>query len=288
MEKRKVSYRDYHLTIKLRSKINKEGKPKMIPKMKWVDRTEDCQPILRFGDNKKKTHDIGLVLERLLIIDIDVNHNKNENGFETLNEWIKRFNKEKIKEIGNDMKNTMRVDTPSGGMHIYFMLPTEMDNFVGKRKVKAMSGIDLLTGNNSYVPAPGSIRADGFYAINETSDEYIMEAPQWVLDLFESDEKQNVSDTSTNNDLNRISKHADTPLRRIFQAMQFGFEKGERNERMTSIVGTLVWYVANEKFGEDDALFIVDTIAKRCNPPMEQKEWETIWNSVVNKANQSL
>ena len=85
-----------------------------------------------------------------------------------------------------------------------------------------------------------------------------------------------------------MEKPSNTPLRRIFQAMQYGFEQNERNKKMASIIGTMVWYVRNDKFGEDDALFIVDTIAKQCNPPMEQEEWEVIWNRVVTKANQNL
>src|SRR5699024_5416879 len=123
---------------------DKNGKAKMIPTKRWTKRDETCQKIVSYQTNEKYTQNIGMVLERLLVIDIDINHGDNVDGRKTFNEWEKEQDAEKRLEIQMDILNTMRVNTPSGGAHIYFILPEDMDSFEGQRSVGAMEGVDLL------------------------------------------------------------------------------------------------------------------------------------------------
>ena len=262
MSKKEI-FQKYPYTIRLKAKNN------TMVKEKYEGQDFKLQEIVPYTQNQRKTNNVGLLMNRLLVIDLDVGHQKDVDGRVVFRNWIHGNDKTDIQSrlIVEDIRNTMRVRTPSGGLHIYFF--------------------DLLTGKYNHVPAPGCDRGDGVYTIHETSSNEILEAPHWVLKLFEDSAKKKNAKTLRNGEVKVESKHEDAPLRRIFQAMQHGFQKGERDTKMTSIIGTIHWYVSNDKFQEDDAIYIVETIAEKCNPPISSAKLEKIWNSVVATANKN-
>lgn len=295
MENERTWYKDYPMTIQLFSARDKNGKAKMIPTKRWTKRDETCQKIVSYQTNEKYTHNIGMVLERLLVIDIDVNHGNSVDGRKTFSEWVKAQDDEKQLEIQLDIVNTVRVNTPSGGAHIYFILPNDMDSFEGQRSVGAMEGVDLLTGKNSYVPAPNSERADGSYRLHHSSGENIKEAPQWVLDLFQNSTKNNserkikmaesISNMSIMDVEPKLSDINDYEvlgkMNEIITDSFTGFGKGTRNENMTSHIGKLISQVKKRELTMENAIKLAKMTAKNCEPSMSEKELSTIWNSIL-------
>ena len=178
-----MNYTDYTKTIQLQSKETHDGKAVMMPKKQWTKRDSNSQSIVDYKTNAKETLNIGMVLEDLIVIDVDLGNLSGINGEAKFKEWIKRFDSLKQDEIKRDVYETMRVNTPSDSVVIYFMLP-EGTEITGKRQANFIDGVDILTGSNSYVPAPKSEREDGKYELHKTSGENIMEAPEWVIDLI--------------------------------------------------------------------------------------------------------
>lgn len=299
----KEHYTKYPLTIKLRNVKNEDGKYKMIPAKKWTARDKTCQPIKSYLENRRmidnsKSADnkrgVGMVLERLFIIDLDVGHTKDQNGKRTFGEWIKKHDEKTCNQIMLDIANTMRVVTPSGGVHIYFSLPKNQASFTGNRSVGAMEGVDLLTGKNSYVPAPNTERGDGMYQLHHKSDEYILQAPSWVLELFEKASSSGNYSTKSNNKGITKKKTATQIWNEEFingyglydkylNRMAKGFKKGERNENMASLCVMLRNDIKRKAITKPNALLVVDITNKNSQPPMEDDELMTIWDSVVEK-----
>lgn len=285
---KKMHYKDYPKTIKLFTKMDNEGKSKMVPKQKWVARDSECQPIVSYTKNTHYTNDIGFVLENLLVIDVDVGHAEGVDGRVSFDKWVKSHAEEEQAQIKADMLDTMRVETPSGGMHIYFALPLDKETYDGPRVVGAMEGVDLLTGKNTYTPAPNSQRHDGMYKLVESNDGYIREAPQWVIDLFDNAQKKSDVKSSGGGKLssfqtNSKGRYLNSNINKMLNAMFDGFEKGTRNEGMASLVGSLAWYIDNDKMTQENAVRIVMTAAENSSPPIDTNEVVTIWNSIMSK-----
>lgn len=288
-----VWYKEYPKTIKLFSTKNNEGKGVMRPIKKWVDRDESCQPIVSYQENEKETSNIGMVLERLFVIDIDVGHGNEVNGKETFSKWINEKNSNERQEVLKDISETMRVDTPSGGLHIYFAIPNDMASYTGQRSVGAMEGVDLLTGKNSYTPAPDSQREDGKYKLQRKSGEDIKQAPEWVIDLFEQANKQRSKEIKISNnnyeELNNFNLtnvkdyEVQNKLNGILTDSFKGFGKGERNEKMTSHVGKIVSEIKYRRLSMDNGINLAKLTARNCQPPMSEKELLTIWESIVKR-----
>ena len=285
---KKMHYKDYPKTIKLFTKKDDNDKPKMVPKQKWVARDSECQPIVSYTKNTHYTNDIGFVLENLLVIDIDVGHAEDVDGRISFDKWVKSHTEEEQAQIKADMLDTMRVVTPSNGMHIYFALPLDKETYDGPRVVGAMEGVDLLTGKNTYTPAPNSKRHDGMYELVESNDGYIREAPQWVIDLFDNaqskkDVKSNGGGKLSSFQTNSKGRYLNSNINKMLNAMFDGFEKGTRNEGMASLVGSLAWYIDNDKMTQENAVRIVMTAAENSSPPIDTNEVVTIWNSIMSK-----
>src|SRR5699024_2912042 len=86
-------------------------------------------------------------------------------------------NWEALTEQYEPLPDTLVVDTPSGGLHLYFKDPSgEAQNTVDRLG----QGIDTRA-KGGYVAAPGSSRPDGDY---RTVDGWhdIAEAPDWLVD----------------------------------------------------------------------------------------------------------
>ena len=287
---KKMYYKEYPKTIKLFAKEESKNKYKMVPTKKWISRDSECQPIVSYTKNTHHKNGIGFVLEHLLVIDLDVGHVEGVDGLKSFTKWIKTHSEEEQAQIIADMEDTMRVVTPSGGMHIYFALPPDKKTYNGSRVVDAMGGVDLLTGKNSYTPAPNSNRGDGIYELTESNDGYIRETPQWVIDLFDDAQKKS-EDRNGNGGGGKLSsfqtnskgRYLNSNINKILNAMFDGFEKGTRNEGMTSLVGSLAWYIDNDKMTQENAVRIVMTAAENSSPPIDPEEVATIWNSIMSK-----
>lgn len=281
-----MNYKDYKYTIQL---FNPKNENVLVPIKKWVARSVDCQPIVPYQTNAKTDSEVGMVLERLLVIDLDVDSN-GKNGIEEFHKWVDKQSEDVKTEIKQDMEETLNVETPSGGVHIYFMLPPNVKTIEGQRTVGFMEGVDLLMGRNTYVPAPNSERTDGKYQRIEETPETISIAPQWVIELFKETSKRN-----TTQDGNTMSKwgggnetvNKKGKMYQLIRTMREGFEEGSRNDNMASLCGTVLKMVKFGLLTNEDAQFIVLTTGRNSKPPMLDKEIETCWNSILRKENQN-
>lgn len=277
---RKMNYEDYPHTIL----VLKDNPRK--PTQKWVDRKEGCQKIRSYRENREKQQNVAMVLEDLFVIDIDVG--KDKKGIESFKKLIESFDDEMQEQVRKDIANTYSLKTPSGGWHLYFLRP---ENVTGKRKVDFLPSVDLLTGRNAFVPANGCCRAKkdgkagGEYKKTPESKEYIIEAPQWVVDLFTSEKmKMNEDKNERMTESPKFEQsEGNLPLDRVFNAIQHGFLEGSRNSEFTSLIGTLLNYYKYDRISQSTIAWILQEVAGKCEPPFPEKEVAEIWNSLVKK-----
>lgn len=105
------------------------------------------------------------------VVDVDVpKKDGDDDGRKTLDSWQK---------VHGSLPKTFTVETPSGGLHLYFQMPKDGD--VRNSVKQAAPGIDVR-GTGGYVIAPGSTLPDGRqYRI--VSNEPPVLAPDWLLNL---------------------------------------------------------------------------------------------------------
>lgn len=102
------------------------------------------------------------------VLDIDADHG----GIETLRQLVQKH---------GALPKGSRVDTPSGGFHLYFRNPAGLH--VATTKNISGSGIDVR-GDGGQVLAPPTIHPNGRpYAWARQHDQTEPDAPEWLLDL---------------------------------------------------------------------------------------------------------
>lgn len=134
------------------------GRLRKVPLIReWHERaTTDMEQVRRWWTDSPGAN-IGLVCGRsgLLVVDLDV-----KNGLDGPAVW-----RDLCRQLGidADQLDTVRVSTPSGGQHLYFAAPpdVELRNTVGQLG----KGIDTRA-NGGYVVAPPSATEDGPYVWN--------------------------------------------------------------------------------------------------------------------------
>ena len=105
----------------------------------------------------------------LVVLDVDV-HDAERNGYASL---------KMLEAKGMVLPETLRVKTPSGGMHWYFANPKDAD--IRNSAGKIAPGLDIR-GNGGYVIGVGSVNAKGqAYLPDNEAD--IAEMPRWLVDL---------------------------------------------------------------------------------------------------------
>lgn len=246
----------------------------------------------RFCENhQSQNYGIGILLRDVICIDLDVGHKHGQNGIKTFTDWAKSKGIEK--DVNRHLNETLVMNTPRNGKHILFYLPNHHETYGFKHNREVIKDVDLLCGYNNFEPSPNTQRSDGKYEIiTKSKDEkdigYIREAPYWAIELFkETKQKENKKfEQSKPMTKGKDFEYSNTPLNRILHALMYGFEKGSRNTEMTSLVGTMAWYVVNGKIDEEMAMKVMDSVAERCNPPMTEEECDRIWNSIVDKINE--
>ncbi|MBP2033469.1 uncharacterized protein (DUF927 family) [Clostridium algifaecis] len=153
---------------------------------------------------------------------------------------------ESLKEYGN-LNRTLSVRTGSGGSHHYYLMP---EGVTIPNKVGILKGVDIRA-NGGLVVAPGSIHKSGNYY--EWIDDIEMAAPdEWLIDLI-------------------LKK------RTSFKEIPDVIEEGSRNAVMASMAGAL--RRKGLSFEAILAALLVENNT-RCNPPLDDKEIETITKSI--------
>lgn len=107
-----------------------------------------------------KTNVLGVLTRRVWCIDIDVDHAKGKNGFESL-KMIPFYN-----EVVANAQNTLVQTTPSGGKHIIFR---KHDGIEYGQKIDYLPSVDIKAHNNNYFVLANSQTRKGIYKHNKKS-----------------------------------------------------------------------------------------------------------------------
>ena len=192
---------------------------------------------------------IGIVtgaVSDLIVLDIDPAHG----GSESLAQMEQRHGK---------LPPTPEVTTGGGGHHLYFRHP----GGTVRNRAALAPGLDLRA-DGGYVVAPPSLHPSGRHYIWRTGfrpDQVALApVPAWL--------------TAVTEDVGR-SGH---PLRYWRSLIHEGVDEGERNSRIASLTGHLLWHGV-------DAAIILDLMlcwnATRCRPPLPEDEVERVVESIV-------
>ena len=107
----------------------------------------------------------------------------------SFDKWVKSHQKEagavKSRYVRSSKMWKRQVEVCTFILHYHSIKET----YDGPRVVGAMEGVDLLTGKNTYTPAPNSQRHDGMYKLVESNDGCVR-STQWVIDLFDNAPKE--------------------------------------------------------------------------------------------------
>jgi Bifunctional DNA primase/polymerase, N-terminal/Primase C terminal 1 (PriCT-1) len=159
---------------------------------------------------------------------------------------------EALRELPQELPETLTVRTPSGGVHLYF---------------KHVSG---LTNTSGGLPDGIDIRAEGGYVIVPPSEGYsvkrraaISDAPEWLLEILRE----------------KSAREPTRPGPGVKVDIETGpIPEGGRNNTLASIAGRLR-ACGFERDGIEDALLRIN--AERCTPPLGEAEVRKIAASVA-------
>src|SRR5699024_7989965 len=108
-----------------------------------------------------------------------------------------------------------------------------------------------------------------------------------TLDFFEEiDEKVKTSgqeNTTVADDEKTLRGSEGGLFNKYLTSMRKGFNSSARNEMITKLIGKLAKDLVKGNISRDNAIFVLETTSQNCNPPMDNEEIETIWNSILKK-----
>jgi len=216
------------------------GKVPMIPK--WQEMATSDLSMVEAWWEKWPQANVAIHCKGLLVIDIDVNHNEGQDGFK----WYETLTSEQIMSLSG----AMQVNTPRGGMHLYFRNKDDKgrcsvsDIFEGV-DTKVEGGYVMAMGNDNYTL---EVLSEPL-AITE-----LEEAPDWLYDILKT--------------------------RKTKESKSIGniITSGNRNGALTSMAGTM------RRMGMDQNEIYAGISAvndNRCDPKLKDSEVINIAKSVA-------
>lgn len=189
----------------------------------------------------------GSMSRGLVVIDLDVDEAKGEDGLETLHDW---------ERVHGELPETVTAITGSGGMHLYYACNTPIGCSVDNDK-----GVDIR-GDGGYVVVPPSVHPNGtaYEWENHPDDFAVAKADNNVYAFIRSIQGER--------------------KRGVKFKLPDVIADGKRND-------TLMRYASSmQSRGEDDILILSTLEAAnklKCKPPLSQYELEKIVESVTSK-----
>lgn len=210
-------------------------------------------------------YNIGIGLDGVLVFDIDMGHKSEANGNESL---------AKLSADGraDQIPSTYIEATPSGGLHMFFTYPKELqltsrsDLFATNGK---KTGLDYIATG---VPVFPSVRSNGMYQpLKGHKITNLAPAPQWLLDEIQCHNRLNMSD---------YHNSPDSWFGHFIDRLVSGADEGNRNQWLTSIVGSVFRSGADP----DNCVDLIQTI-NRCyvRPPLPNRELVKIIKSISKR-----
>ncbi|PTJ78826.1 bifunctional DNA primase/polymerase [Staphylococcus kloosii] len=127
------------------------------PSVSFADVTITDKFIDQYKHIYHQTHVLGVLTRGVWCIDIDVDHGKGQNGFESL-KMIPFY-----EEIIANAQNTLVQTTPSGGRHIIFK---KRDDVEYGQKIDYLPSVDIKAHDNNYFVLANSQTHKGIYKHN--------------------------------------------------------------------------------------------------------------------------
>lgn len=138
------------------------------PVVKWKDvMTSDPEVIGAWFDERPDMNYLVCGGDRYAVVDLDQKPEEGRRGIDDFRE-LEMFN--------GSASETFTVRSPSGGLHLYYIVP----HGLGNSTRKLPSGIDIR-GSGGYVVGPGCRTPDGAY--EQYSTHAIKDMPEWLLAL---------------------------------------------------------------------------------------------------------
>jgi hypothetical protein len=137
----------------------------------WQQAATNHLPDIDAWWTENPDYNIGISGKGLCLVDLD----KNKGGPEN---WIPITELQKM--LGDEVPETLCVQTQGGGKHLYFKTPEGVE--VANSVEKLGEGIDVR-GANGYVVGPGSYIGDrGYQLIEPRAGRKIAMAPRWLIE----------------------------------------------------------------------------------------------------------
>lgn len=153
--------------------------------------------------------------------------------------------------------DTFTVTTPSGGTHLYFTAPADVElrNTQGERGSGLGWGIDTRA-HGGYVVAPGSVRKRRRYTI--TDNRPPVPLPHWLVERLRPDELPPQQPTTITTGQGRRARYLDAAIRAEVRRVE-GAAGGERNFSLYCAANALGQLVAG---GELDGQEVTDLLLR--------------------------
>ena len=159
-----------------------------------------------------------------------------------------------------DLPTTIRVETPSGGFHLWFNIPQGIT--IRNSAGKLGAGLDIRGDGGQVVVPPSQVGKNFYYADGDEGPEHrdkIADPPQWLVDAIKLHQK---------------------PASRMpmgYKPEQTLHHHGERNAAIASFAGVL-----RNRGHSEEAMYIelLTYNELHCKPPLEETEVARIAHSV--------
>ncbi len=128
------------------------------PTIKFANATIDVAFIDSNAESYESASGLGVLTRKWWCIDVDRNHADGVDGFESIK--TTPF----IDEIAEIASQTMRQETPSGGLHLIF---EKRKGVTYSQKIGYLPGVDIKANDNNYFVLAGSKSHSGEYTSND-------------------------------------------------------------------------------------------------------------------------
>ncbi|MCM1571071.1 bifunctional DNA primase/polymerase [Latilactobacillus sakei subsp. carnosus] len=203
---------------------------------------------------------IGVATRGFIVLDIDINHVDDADGYHSL---------EVLEDTYNKLPETLTVKTASGGRHLYFKLPEGVEL---PQKIAFLNGVDIKANPNNYVLLPPSrINGDAYTFENKQP---MADLPEWLTGFILKRNK--IERASRGFSANKRYRSRVTEL---IEILALGFETGRRNDTAAKITGQLLAYAVDVRL----AWQLVQYANGNSSEPLLQNELERTFESIARR-----
>uniref|UniRef100_UPI003568D694 phage/plasmid primase, P4 family n=1 Tax=Roseovarius sp. TaxID=1486281 RepID=UPI003568D694 len=180
----------------------------------------------------------------LFVIDADTPEGHDKDGVGTLRGWIEEY---------GQLQHTIEATTPSGGWHIYFRWPDDLD--IRNSESKLAPGIDVR-GEGGMVLAPPTIKPGGStaYSWNNPPGLFdVADAPAWLMDKIRETQAPKLSERTSPSRLPIDTRGANAWADKALQgelATLLASPEGQRNGALNTAAFNLGQIVAGGSLDE--------------------------------------